>query len=195
MGTDPRTYDLPVAGEVPRPPAPGAESAGPALAEMVVELGRTRQALEQLTREARREAALRFISGVATIDLDANGDGAVLLVEVPQGATGHLCWATFDIAGATPSNPMTSATLYHGIYAGAGGTLTAAQVTRVGSLLDCRPNEVAADAMLPYSYQYGGQYAGPVLRGPSGFVAVVDAATADLQVAVRYGVLIEQPES
>lgn len=194
MSPDPRDPDFEVAGRVARPPAPGSESAGPALADMVGELARTRQALEQLTREARRESRQRYVSGIATIDLDSNGDGAVLLLEVPQGATGHLCWATFDIRGATPAAPVTGADLWLAIYAGSGGTLTAAQVAVTGALLDCEPNSVAAAAQLPFRFDYGERWTAPTVVGPTGFVAVVDGATADLQVAVRYGVLLEQPE-
>lgn len=191
---DPELTEQARAGKVRQPPAPGALSAGPALTEMVEQLSRTRQALEQLTREARAEARTRYVSGVATIDLDANGDGAVLLLEVPQGATGHLCWATFDIAGATPAAPVTNADLWMGIFAGQGGTLTGAQAARVGSLLACEPNDVAAAAQLPFRFSYGDRWTAPTLVGPLGFVAVVDGATAELQVAVRYGVLLEQPE-
>lgn len=191
---DPRDPDFEVTGRVLTPRAPGEEAAGPALTELVAQLSRTRVALEQLTREARREARQRYVSGIVTIDLDGSGDGAVLLCEVPQGATGHLCWATFDIAGATPGNPVTNADLWLGIFAGSGGTLTRAQVVATGALLDCEPRSPLANAQLPFRFSYGERWTAPTLVGPLGFVAVVDAATADLQVAVRYGVLLEQPE-
>lgn len=180
-------------GRVRTPPAPGEESAGPPLTEMVALLGRTVAGLDALYRQARQEAVKREYHGVASGQTDANGDLAVRLYEVPQGATGKLLYATFDLAGVTPASPMTAATLWHGIYAAPAGASTLAQVVAVGAMLDCQPDTVAADTQLPFPYHWD-YLAGPGLVGPGAFYAVVDATTAARQLAVRFGVCIEQPE-
>lgn len=191
---DPRDAEFSLQGRVQTPPPPGAASAGPALSEMVAELSRTRQALEQLTREARREAQERLHAGTVGGGTDANGDLALKIFEVPQGATGYLTLLAVDEAGVTAAVPDTSALLWHAIYAGSPGSPTAAQVARVGNMLDCLPQAPGTDAQIPFVYVYADRYASPALVGPGVFWLVVDAAAANVQVAVRFNVLVVQPE-
>lgn len=182
-------------GRVRQPAAPAAGSAGPPLTEMVAELADTRRALQALAAQARMEARERYVTGSAQGQTDTNGDLAVRLFEVPQGATGHLMLAAVDFAGATLASPVTSANLWHALYAGQqGASATAAQVTSVGNMLDGQPLSPAVDAQLPYVYAYGDRWGAPTLVGPGAFWLVVDAATASRQVAVRFGVLLVQPE-
>lgn len=194
-GHDPRDAEQGVAGRVERPPAPGTESAGPALTELVVEFRRTTQALEQLTRQARLDAQLRLATGVVTGNTDANGDAALRLFEVPAGATGSLMLLALDEGGVTPAAPDTAGTLWHAIYAGPQGASSAAQIISIGNMLDCQPLTPAADAQIPYSYTYADRWGAPTLRGPQTFWLVVDGATAARQLAARFAVLLSQPDS
>ena len=180
---------------VGRPGAPGSESAGPPLTDLVWEMRRAVEALEGLYRGARLEAQVRYQAFGVQLQLDANGDGAAKLFEVPGGATGYLMHCALDEAGVTPAAPDTSATLWHAIYASAaGGTPTAAQLAVVGNLLDCTPMSPTVDAQIPFVYLYGAKEAALVLVGPGSFYLVVDAATASRQCFARGGVLVEQPE-
>lgn len=184
--------ELPAA--VRRAPAPGEEAAGPPLTHLVVDLRRAVDALEALYRRARQEAQVRYVTGRAGGQTDANGDAAIFLFEVPQGATGYLVHCALDEDGVTPANPDTSLNLWHAIYAGSGKDQTRAQVVAVGSLLDCTPQSPGIDTQIPFVYLYGEHYAAPTLVGPQSFYLVIDAATASKQIGVRFGLLIEQPE-
>lgn len=175
-------------------PRPGAEAAGPALEEMVVELGRSRQALEALARAAALEARERYVTGRAGGQTDGSGQLALKLFEVPQGATGHLLLCAVDFAGVTLASPLTNANLWHAIYAGQPGSQTFTQLVQVGNMLDGQPLSPAVDAQLPYIYAYGDRWGSPTLVGPGSFFLAIDGATAARQVGVRYGVLLEQPE-
>ena len=184
-----------VAGQVRQPPAPGEEAAGPALTNLVRELRESVIGLESLYRQALRTARERYYTGVALDQTDSNGDAVIHLFSVPQGATGHLLLAAVDEAGVTPAAPDTSANLWHAIYAASGpGMERAADVAVVGSLMDCLPTSTTVDAVIPFAYLYGDRYSAPTLVGPQSFYLVIDAATAARQVAVRYGVLVVQPE-
>jgi len=185
-------YDVPASVRVP--PAPGEESAGPALTDLVRETRRAATALEALYRQARYEAGERLYPVMVPFATDGNGDAAIKVFEVPQGATGYLMQLALDQAGVTPAAPNTSASLWHAIYAGPQGTLTQAQVRAVGALLDCSPLTPAADAQIPYVYTYGDRYGAPALVGPGVFWFVVDAATASVQHAIRANLLVVQPE-
>lgn len=192
---DPRDFEEHVDGRVTTPPAPGGDSAGPPLTDLVYELSRTRQALEQLVGRARSDSIVLLNAGVVGGQTDGSGDLALKLAEVPQGATGHLMLAAIDEAGVTPAAPDTAGTLWHAIYAGPPGSATAAQVIAVGNLMDCQPLTPAADAQIPHAYTYGERWGAPTLRGPQSFWLVIDGATASRQIAVRYAVLIEQANS
>jgi len=178
------------------PGAFGTEVAGPAMVELVTIMARTASIMHSLEQRAKAEARQRLYAGRAAGQTDANGDVAIPLFEVPQGATGYLMRCAIDFAGVTPAGPLTNANLWHAIYEGGppGSGMTAAQVVAVGNLLDAQPQSPTVDAVLPYVYAYGDRYAAPVLVGPGTFWAIVDAATAARQVGVRYSVLVEQPE-
>ncbi len=178
-------------GHVRQPPAPGSEVAGPALTELVYELRQYTRGMMELLSRAKTEARIRYITGRAVGQSDANGDAVIMLEQVPQGATGHLVWCAIDLAGVTPAAPMTAATLWHAIYAASSASRNP---VAVGALLDCSPNDPAVDAQLPHVYSYGDPYTSPTLVGPEAFYVVVDATTAARQIGVRYGLLIEQPE-
>lgn len=187
--------EVDVPGRVTQPPAPGAESAGPPLTDLVQELKRAAEGLESLYRQARFEARERVQTVRAQDDTDGNGDALLELLSVPQGATGYLMSLVLELSGVTPAAPMTSATLWHAIYAASGpGISVSAQVVAQGALLDCSPLTPAADAQLPYVYTYGDRYGAPTLVGPQTFYAVVDAATAARVVSARASILIVQPE-
>lgn len=185
--------DRPVPGTVARPPAPGAESAGPPLVDLVQELRATTAAAMRLFADARRDVQYRFQQIRAQVTLDANGDGAVILYQVPQGASAALTWLAVDEASVTPANPDTSANLWHAIYAGPPGSPTAVQVAARGALLDCRPTAPGTDAQIPTSYIWGDQKAAPRLVGPECFWFVIDAGTANAEVFLRGVACVEQP--
>jgi hypothetical protein len=189
--------DVEVPGRVLTPPAPGAESAGPALVDLVQDLGHTVRVMQSLFMDARRDLRYRYQTVRAQFQCDANGDGAVELFEVPQGAVAALVILAIDSGGAaiTPANPDTGANLWHAIYAAGGGSGTAAQVAAKGNLLDCRPNAPTPDAQIPFAYVYGSEQAAPRLQGPEAFYLVVDAAAANSQILARGVVCIEQPET
>lgn len=167
---------------------------GPELAQMVQLLERTAEGLAALYRMARLEAQYRYQSYNVGFESDSNGDGAVLLFEVPQGATGYLMHCAVDEAGVTPATPDTRATLWHAIVAAGGGTPTAAQVKQARALLDCSPVVPTIDTQIPFVYLYGDPKAAPCLVGPQAFYLVVDAANPAVQISARGGVYIEQPE-
>jgi hypothetical protein len=165
------------------------------LTPLVYELRRAAEGLEKLHSQARREAQVRYLPLSAALQTDGNGDGAVKLYEVPGGATAWITWLAVDEGGAvTLAAPDTRATLWHGIFAGQPGTPSAAQVVAQGSLLDGQPSSVAADAQIPAVYTYGSERAGPCLIGPGSFYFVVDAANANVRLAIRCGVYVETPE-
>lgn len=183
-----------VPGRVVTPPAPGAESAGPALVDLVQELRAVSQLAQMYFNRARLAAGEQMYTGVQQEATDANGDAAVRLFEVPQGTTGYLTLATVDEAGVTPAAPDTSANLWHAIYAGPPGDPTPAQLALVGNMLDAMPNSPVVDAMIPFNYAYGNKETAPTLVGPGTFWFVVDAANATRQIAVRYNVVICRTE-
>lgn len=181
-------------GVVRRPAEPASEVAGPPLTELVYQLRRAADGLHSLYARAKQESQVRYYTGRAQGQTDGNGDVAIWLQEVPQGATGYLTICAIDMAGVTPAAPVTSANLWHAIYAGGGINLTAAQITVVGAMLDCSPDSPVADGQLPFVYRYGDWRCSPTLVGPQSFYVVIDAATAARQIGVRFGMLIEQPE-
>lgn len=183
-----------VPGRVERPPAPGAESAGPALVDLVRELREVTRLGQAYFARARLAAAEQLYAGMVQDATDANGDAALKLFEVPQGSTGYLTLATVDEAGFTPASPDTSANLWHAIYAGPPGDATPAQIALVGNMFDCLPQNPTVDAQIPFNYCYGTKEAAPALVGPGSFWFVIDAATATRQVAVRYNVLVCRTE-
>lgn len=189
-----RQEDIP--GRALRHPAPGAESVGPALVDFVQELRRTTAGLEALYSQARLEAMYRTQRGVAQGQTDSNGDLVLPLFTVPGGCTGYLMYAAIDEAGVTPAAPDTNANLWHAIYAAAAPLATRqADVVAVGQLLDFQLTAATAgDAKIPDVYRYSDKVGAPSIHGPLTFYLVVDAATAARQVAVRYAVLVEQPE-
>lgn len=180
---------------VRRPGAPGAESAGPPLTELVHTLSVTNRALESLAAYARLDQRERMQDFTATAQSDGNGDALLELFQVPSGAQGFLTWCAVDMAGVTPASPVTSATLWLGLYAAASAGITnPAQVVAVGSLLDMSPDSVAADAQIPFTFRYGCHHTCPLLRGPATFYLVVDATTAARQLAARGSVYVEQSQ-
>lgn len=187
--------DRPVVGRVIQPPAPGRESAGPPLTELVQEIASVARGMHELFAHARREARYRVQYLRSQVQCDSNGDAAVVLFEVPQGASASLTWLSIDEGGATitPAAPDTTATLWHAIYAGGGGAPTQALRAVKGNLLDCRPNDPTVDAQIPFAYVWGDEKAAPRLVGPEAFIFVVDGATANAQILLRGAVCIEQP--
>ena len=186
-------YDVPAA--VRRPRAPAEEVAGPALTDLVAEFRRANDGMAQLLQRAKMEAIERCYHGRTQFGTDSNGDGCASLFAVPQGATGYLMMLAIDQDGVTPAAPNTAPTLWHAIYDGSQPDITdPTKIIKVGSLLDCSPLSPAADAQLPYVYTYGDRYGAPTLVGPGVFYFVVDGATASKQHALRYNVVIAQPE-
>lgn len=200
MSTTPgglETGAVDVPGRVVRPPAPGAESVGPPLVELVQELRHTAQVMQSLFRHARQDVRYRLQYLRGQFALDGNGDGAAELFEVPQGAVASLGWLALDEGGAavTPANPTTSANLWHAIFAVGSGTPTAAQAASKGAFLDGRPNAPTPDAQIPFAYVYGSEKAAPRLAGPQAFWLVVDAATANAVITFNGIVCVEQPDA
>lgn len=195
--TAPEPYDA-VRGLVRTPPAPGAESAGPPLSELVIATRQAVQAELALYRQAQLEARRRTYELVAQGQSDANGDVFLALFSVPGGATGHLTRCCVDMAGVTPAAPVTSANLWLAIVAGSGPGATAppvANAVQVGSMLHCSPSSPAADAQIPCVLVNAENLeSAPTLVGPATFYLQIDATTAARQVAARYVVVVEQPE-
>lgn len=191
---DIETGQVAVAAGVRRPPEPGAEVAGPPLTDLVAELRSVAQGMERLYREAIREAQVRTVTQRAPFQTDSNGDGAVDLFQVPQGATGYLTRLVANLGDTTPAAPVTAATLWHAILGGQAGTETFAQAFRNGTLLAFQPDSPAADAQLPAQYEFGDFRTAPCLVGPQTFIFVVDGATANSQIVCQFTVLIVQPE-
>jgi hypothetical protein len=189
-----RTYDPEVGtAEVPARVAPGP-MAGPPLTDLVVELRRTADAMMQLYRQAQFTARERVHRVKASAQLDANGDAAIELFQVPQGSTGYLMILAIEQGTATPGTPITSATLWHAIFGHTDGGQKSAAQAAAGTLLDCSPITPAADAQIPYVYTYGDRYGSPTLVGPGTFYLVIDASTASEAVHVNGSVLVCQPE-
>lgn len=178
-----------------RPPAPGSESAGPPVGELIQLLHRNALGLESLYRQAQSEARERCIHGSASFNSDGNGDGTVGLFAVPGGATGYLMHLAIDQEGSTPAAPNSNATLWHAIYAGTGAGITdPTKVVAQGALLDCSPSSPLTDAQIPYVYLYGDRYGAPSLVGPGAFYFVVDGALANRRHSLRFNIVISQPE-
>lgn len=196
LAVDPEDPLLEAEGRVLRPPAPGSDSTGPALTELVVSVRQAVAALQALYSQARAEAMYRIQRGVAQGATDGTtGDALLQLFQVPQGCTGYLMLCALDEAGVTPAAPDTSGTLWHAIYGTAGPAANQADVVAVGQLFDFQLNApTRGDAMLPDTYKYASKEGAPSLVGPGVFWAVIDAANTARQVAARYAVLVEQPE-
>lgn len=179
-----------VPGRAMTPPAPGQETIGPALVDLVAELRQVVSLERVLAARAARDAIEDIYTGMVQGATDANGDAALKLFEVPQGAKGYLTLATVDMAGVTPASPDTNANLWHGIYGSSAADPTAAQADQVGGLLDAMPNSPSVDAMIPFNYAYGNRETAPCIMGPQAFYFVIDAATATRQIAVRFNVVV-----
>lgn len=182
-----------VPGRLVTPPAPGTESIGPAMVDLVTEMRSIARMTQALYTDAVRDVRYRYEYVRKQFQCDANGDGAVQIFEVPQGATAALTVLSVDQPGVTPAAPNTSADLWHAIFGGPGGNPTPAQVNAKGEMLDMRPNAPSPDAQIPFAYLYGDVKAAPRLPGPEAFWFVVDAATASAQILLRGIVCIEQP--
>lgn len=182
-----------VPGVVAQPPAPGRESAGPAMTPFEVNAFEAVRALHELLAYAKRDQGERAQTFIATDQTDANGDALLELFSVPAGSQGRLTWCCVDEASVTPAAPDTSGNLYLAIYAAASQGITdPAQVRAVGALLDAMPSSPAADAQIPFAFLYGSPKAAPLLRGPATFYLAIDAAQASRQVAARGVVYVEQ---
>lgn len=191
------TGEVDVPGRVATPPAPGTESIGPPLVDLVAELRHTAQVMQSLFSYARRDVRYRLQHLTGQFQCDGNGDGGVEIFEVPQGAVASLGWLAIDEGAdaVTPANPDTNANLWHAIFAVGSGTPTAAQAAAKGGFLDGRPNAPTPDAQIPFAYVYGSEKAAPRLAGPQAFWLVVDAATADSMITFRGIVCVEQPDA
>lgn len=191
----PEPYDE-LAARVAAGRPPGEEVAGPAITPFVVATREAIRAELALYRHAQWEAREQLHRGVAVDQSDSNGDALLELFSVPAGATGYLMRAIVDLAGVTPAAPMTAATLWLAIIALSGpGQTTPPAAIPVGSLMALSPNTPAVDAQIPTELvRSEHKESAPALVGPATFYLIVDATTADRQVACRWQVLVERPE-
>lgn len=184
-----------VAGRVRIPKPPGAESVGPPITDLVLATEQLRRIADALYAQARGEAQERFYIIDKSGQTDSNGDSAIELFQVPQGATGYLCFAVVDEAAETPASPDSQAAMWLGIGWGAPGGSQLSQVYRQGGLLDFHPfGDTNYTPQIPTRFMYGDRHCAPALVGPLAFYGLVDGATAARALRWHANILVVQPE-
>lgn len=192
-----------VPGNVVRPPAPGSESAGPALADLVAQMGYVTRGMEALVMRASREARNRTELIRAQLALDANAEGAVKLFEVPQGAEACLTWLTVDVQDpAVHPTQGAKRTLgadeWHALYSGGSNTAAQFDLAR-GSLL--MPGwDILEAVMFPFMYPITSMECAPRLKGPEAFWFVKrnslggGTPSSNQTLTLRGAAIVYQPE-
>ncbi len=165
-------------------PEPGAESAGPAMFDLVKQTNRSIEVQNQLLRAAIPLMDKRIVINYATGQTDGSGVLDLVLYRVPQGMQFITTRLNIEAVGFTPATPYTNAAGWI--------ALMKADKFVVGSMIDFLPNPpVASGAILPASITDGATEAG-VFRGGEviGFHIAGGPATTDIYCRVQG---IEEP--
>jgi hypothetical protein len=193
------TPDLSSAGHIKQPPAPGEESAGPAMTALVFEMRRAVEIATALQRQAIFDKQHRNdIIQRVPFQTDGSGNAAGKLFEVPGGATAYLMRFVLELQGRTPATAALAAGAYAVISSqpaqGAAGT-----APPIGSSLLWLPDatQSAQPLAIPAVLNFAHPVAAPALRGPQSFyfTLVGVAAIASLQGSVGINLNIEQPDT
>lgn len=152
-----RLTDTEVAADVTQPPAPGEESAGPGMFDLVRETRHAQQVAAVLMQEASQMLKRRTVVEKTTAVTDGAGNLDMVLYQVPMGFEIVVTRINLEAIGFSPAVPFTFATGWVALVAGAR--------FGVGSMIDFLPNPPAASgAILPATLTDGANQAG-IFRG------------------------------
>lgn len=170
---DPRSEDRNVPADVYEPPAPGEESAGPAMFDLVKETRRAQEVNRVLLDEASHLLARRRVVERTTGNTDANGLLDLPIYTVPGGFELAVTRYSVEDGVHTPAVPFTNAAAFLVLFVGRGSW----QIGNMGAVLDFIPNPPAAGgAIIPAVVTDGVDQAG-IVRGGETVSLHVNAPT------------------
>lgn len=178
LGLDnPRNTDTERAADVVGPPAPGSESAGPGMFDLVRETKHAQHVASVLMEQASQMLRQRTITEKVTGVTDGAGLLDMVVYQVPMGFEVIVTRLNVEAVGFTPAVPYTNAAGWLALIEGAR--------FGVGSMIDFIPNPPAASGPILPAVITDGAAAAGYFRGGQIISLHLNAGPATTQVLCR----------